>query len=116
MPPMPRRTATWPCLAQRDADAEVRASWCAARAPIFPPAATIALIESMIADEATLLRVWKEASELVYNMVNCSKPVVSAIRGRPWGRPGDRAAGGRVHRGRGCEDPRRPHSTRGGRR
>jgi len=32
-------------------------------------------------DEATLLRVWREASDLVYNLVDCSKPVVSAIRG-----------------------------------
>src|SRR5690606_8318586 len=24
---------------------------------------------------------WKDASDLVYNIVNCSKPVVSAIRG-----------------------------------
>jgi enoyl-CoA hydratase len=39
------------------------------------------LIERMIEDEATLLRVWKEASDLVYNLVNCSKLVVSAIRG-----------------------------------
>lgn len=39
------------------------------------------MIERMIADEATLLRVWKEASDLVYNLINCSKPVVSAIRG-----------------------------------
>src|ERR1700685_1663876 len=39
------------------------------------------MIERMIEDEATLLRVWKEASDLVYNLVNCSKPVVSAIRG-----------------------------------
>jgi enoyl-CoA hydratase len=35
----------------------------------------------MINDEATLIRVWKEASDLVYNLINCSKPVVSAIRG-----------------------------------
>jgi enoyl-CoA hydratase len=39
------------------------------------------MIERMIEDEATLLRVWKEASDLVYNLINCSKPVVSAIRG-----------------------------------
>jgi enoyl-CoA hydratase len=35
----------------------------------------------MIEDEAALLRVWREASDLVYNLVDCSKPVVSAIRG-----------------------------------
>ena len=27
------------------------------------------------------MRVWREASDLVYNLVDCSKPVVSAIRG-----------------------------------
>src|SRR5277367_803534 len=39
------------------------------------------MIDRMIDDEATLIRVWKEASDLVYNLINCSKPVVSAIRG-----------------------------------
>ena len=39
------------------------------------------MIERMIEDEATLLRVWKEAGDLVYNLINCSKPVISAIRG-----------------------------------
>jgi enoyl-CoA hydratase len=39
------------------------------------------MIERMIEDQATLVRVWKEASDLVYNLINCSKPVVSAIRG-----------------------------------
>jgi enoyl-CoA hydratase len=39
------------------------------------------MIDRMIEDETTLIRVWKEASDLVYNLINCSKPVVSAIRG-----------------------------------
>ena len=39
------------------------------------------LIEAMINDDYTLARVWKEARDLVYNIVNCSKPVVSAIHG-----------------------------------
>src|SRR6202049_3072039 len=39
------------------------------------------MIEHMIEDQATLIRVWKEAGDLVYNLINCSKPVVSAIRG-----------------------------------
>src|ERR1700723_2114350 len=39
------------------------------------------MIHRMIEDEATLIRVWKEASDLVYNLINCSKPVVSAVRG-----------------------------------
>ena len=47
----------------------------------FSSGGDFAMIERMIEDEATLVRVWKEASDLVYNLVNCSKPVVSAIRG-----------------------------------
>ncbi len=47
----------------------------------FSSGGDFSLIEQMIADEATLIRVWKEASDLVYNLINCSKPVVSAIRG-----------------------------------
>jgi enoyl-CoA hydratase/carnithine racemase len=43
------------------------------------------MINRMIDDEATLIRVWKEASDLVYNLINCSKPVVSAIRGNAVG-------------------------------
>src|SRR6202011_2596341 len=39
------------------------------------------MIDRMIADQTTLIRVWKEASDLVYNLINCSKPVISAIRG-----------------------------------
>jgi enoyl-CoA hydratase len=47
----------------------------------FSSGGDFALIERMIEDEATLLRVWREASDLVYNLVDCRKPVVSAIRG-----------------------------------
>ncbi len=32
-------------------------------------------------DFDTRMRVWKEAREMVYNLINCSKPVVSAING-----------------------------------
>ena len=37
--------------------------------------------EGIIADFATRTRAWKEAKDLVYNLINCSKPVVSAMRG-----------------------------------
>ncbi len=39
------------------------------------------LIEQMIRDEDTLVRVWKEARDLVYNVINCAKPIVSAVHG-----------------------------------
>jgi enoyl-CoA hydratase len=64
-----------------DADAAVRAVLVRGAGANFCAGGDFALIEEMIADDAALVRVWKEASDLVYNLVNCSKPVVSAIRG-----------------------------------
>lgn len=39
------------------------------------------LIEEMASDFSALARVWKEARDLVYNVINCGKPIVSAIHG-----------------------------------
>ncbi|UQN07123.1 enoyl-CoA hydratase/isomerase family protein [Deinococcus sp. QL22] len=39
------------------------------------------LIEEMASDFTALARVWREARDLVYNVINCGKPVVSAIHG-----------------------------------
>ncbi len=39
------------------------------------------IIEKNITDYNALLRTWKEARDIVYNVINCSKPIVSAIRG-----------------------------------
>jgi enoyl-CoA hydratase/carnithine racemase len=64
-----------------DADAAVSAVLVRGAGKGFSAGGDYALIEAMIEDEATLLRVWKEARDLVYNMVNCAKPVVSAIHG-----------------------------------
>ena len=35
----------------------------------------------MVDDFAVRVRVLREARDLVYNIINCSRPVVSAIRG-----------------------------------
>ena len=64
-----------------DLDDAVRAVLVRGAGAHFSAGGDFAMIERMIEDEATLVRVWKEASDLVYNLVNCSKPVVSAIRG-----------------------------------
>jgi enoyl-CoA hydratase len=64
-----------------DGDAAVRAVLVRGEGSNFSSGGDFDMIELMIADEATLIRVWKEASDLVYNLINCSKPVVSAIRG-----------------------------------
>jgi enoyl-CoA hydratase len=64
-----------------DADEAVRAIVVRGEGANFSAGGDFSLIDRMIADEATLVRVWKEASDLVYNLINCSKPVVSAVRG-----------------------------------
>lgn len=64
-----------------DADAAIRAVLVRGAGEHFSSGGDFTMIERLIADEATLVRVWKEASDLVYNLINCSKPVVSAIRG-----------------------------------
>lgn len=64
-----------------DAAPDVRAVLVRGAGEHFSSGGDFAMIERMIADEATLLRVWREASDLVYNLVDCGKPVVSAIRG-----------------------------------
>jgi enoyl-CoA hydratase len=64
-----------------DTDDAVRVALVRGEGEHFSSGGHFDMIERMIADEATLVRVWKEASDLVYNLINCSKPVVSAIRG-----------------------------------
>ena len=64
-----------------DAAPDVRAVLVRGAGEHFSSGGDFAMIERMLSDEATLLRVWREASDLVYNLVDCSKPVVSAIRG-----------------------------------
>ncbi len=68
-----------------DADTEVRVALVRGEGANFSSGGEFDMIERMIADDATLTRVWKEASDLVYNLINCSKPVVSAIRGNAVG-------------------------------
>ena len=40
-----------------------------------------AIIQENIDDFNSRARQWKEARDIVYNLINCSKPVVSAMRG-----------------------------------
>lgn len=64
-----------------DRDGEVRVALVRGEGAHFSSGGDLRMIERMIEDEATLLRVFKEASDLVYNMIDCSKPIVSAVRG-----------------------------------
>lgn len=64
-----------------DRDGEVRVVLVRGEGAHFSSGGDLRMIERMIEDEPTLLRVFKEARDLVHNMIDCSKPIVSAVRG-----------------------------------
>ncbi|SRR5579875_2336870 len=64
-----------------DADSSVNAAIITGAGGAFSAGGDFAMIGEMIADFETRARIWKEARDLVYNIINCSKPVVSAMRG-----------------------------------
>jgi enoyl-CoA hydratase len=47
----------------------------------FSGGGDLGLVQDMAADFEVRSRVWKEARDLVYNVINCDKPIVSAIHG-----------------------------------
>jgi enoyl-CoA hydratase len=63
----------------RDPDTRVAVLQGAGRA--FSAGGSFELIDSIINDDATRLRALREARDLVFNVINCSKPIVSAMHG-----------------------------------
>jgi enoyl-CoA hydratase len=47
----------------------------------FSGGGDLALVNDIANDFAVRSRVWKEARDLVYNVINCDKPIVSAMHG-----------------------------------
>ena len=64
-----------------DADPDVSAVIIRGAGEVFSSGGDLDLVEQMTEDFDTLSRVWKEARDLVYNIINCSKPIVSAMQG-----------------------------------
>src|SRR3990170_750150 len=64
-----------------DRDPEVRVAILRGAGKGFSAGGDFGLIEDIIKDFETRARVWREARDLVYNVINCSKIVVSAIHG-----------------------------------
>ena len=63
----------------RDADTNVAVLRGAGKA--FSAGGSFELLDEMIDDYAVRTRVLREARDLVFNVINCSKPIVSAIHG-----------------------------------
>ncbi|MCY3641849.1 MAG: enoyl-CoA hydratase/isomerase family protein [Gammaproteobacteria bacterium] len=47
----------------------------------FSAGGDFGMIEQMTTDYRTLANTWKEAKDLVYNLINCGKPTISSING-----------------------------------
>ena len=64
-----------------DADAQTRVAILRGEGKGFSGGGDFKMIEGIIADFHARARAWREARDLVYNLINCSKPVVSAMHG-----------------------------------
>jgi enoyl-CoA hydratase len=70
--------AVWQTI---DRDADTRAVIVRGADGAFSSGGDLSLVEDIARNWETRLRVFHEARDLVYNVVNCSKPIVSAIEG-----------------------------------
>ena len=64
-----------------DKDPETRVAILRGEGKGFSAGGDMKLIEDMVGDFDARVRVWREARDLVYNVINCSKPIVSAMHG-----------------------------------
>jgi len=63
------------------ADDSVRCAVLRGEGQGFSGGGDLALVQDMTEDFEVRTRVWKEARDLVYNVINCDKPIVSAMHG-----------------------------------
>ncbi|MFD9667708.1 enoyl-CoA hydratase/isomerase family protein [Rhodococcus sp. NPDC059968] len=70
--------AIWPVI---DKDPAVRAVLVRGEGKAFSAGGSFDLIDAQIEDYAVRLRVLHESRDLFYNVINCSKPIISAIHG-----------------------------------
>jgi enoyl-CoA hydratase len=64
-----------------DRDPETRVAIIQGEGNAFSAGGDLDLVREMAEDHAVRLRVLREARDLVYNVLNCAKPIVSAIMG-----------------------------------
>ena len=64
-----------------DRDPEVRVAIIQGAGRAFSAGGSFDMIEEVMSDYAVRTRTMREARDIVYNVLNCSKPIVSAIHG-----------------------------------
>lgn len=64
-----------------DRDPQIRVAIIRGEGKGFSSGGSFELLEAMVADYALRTRVLREARDLVYNLLDCSKPIVSAVHG-----------------------------------
>ena len=64
-----------------DADPETKVAILRSEGKGFSGGGDLNLVQEMADDFNVRARVWREAKDLVYNVINCSKPIVSAMHG-----------------------------------
>jgi enoyl-CoA hydratase len=64
-----------------DRDPQARVAILRGAGKGFSAGGDLAMVEEMTHDFAVRARVWREARDLVYNMINCSKIIISAMHG-----------------------------------
>lgn len=64
-----------------DADDDVSAVLLRGSHGVFSAGGDLAMVESYTHDWKAMVEGWKDARDLVYNLINCSKPIVAAVQG-----------------------------------
>src|SRR3546814_707397 len=67
---------------EADEDQEVNALVLRSAGPDFAHGGSLEFLEKITKDFRDRALIWREARDLAYAVVNCGKPIVSAIRGR----------------------------------
>lgn len=64
-----------------DADPDISAVLLRGAGKAYSAGGDLSLVESFATDFEARCQGWKEARDIVYNMINCGKPIVSALHG-----------------------------------
>ncbi len=64
-----------------DRDPETRVALLRGAGKAFSAGGSFELLDSLMSDHEVRVRVMREARDLVFNVINCSKPIVSAMHG-----------------------------------